>query len=79
MTNIDDKPSQIRKQRNDLLLFFKFAVHEGLIKEEGANYRFSHDHIQFAAYSLIPEDEKNPLAPTDRAKCLGKCFRERKR
>jgi len=58
MTNIDDKPSQIRKQRNDLLLFFKFAVHEGLIKEEGANYRFSHDHIQFAAYSLIPEDEK---------------------
>eukprot|EP00957_Ditylum_brightwellii_P182082 13872615-Ditylum_brightwellii.AAC.1 len=37
--------------------FLELAVHDGLIKKEGSSYRFSHDQLQLAAYSLVPEDE----------------------
>eukprot|EP00957_Ditylum_brightwellii_P054146 4101160-Ditylum_brightwellii.AAC.1 len=49
---------EIKVTRDELLSCLDLAIHERLLIKEGPIYRFTHDQIQSATYSLIPEDER---------------------
>eukprot|EP00957_Ditylum_brightwellii_P000805 63837-Ditylum_brightwellii.AAC.1 len=46
-------------QFSNLLKWLEFSVDEGLMIREGSKFKFIHDQIQLAAYSLIPESERD--------------------
>eukprot|EP00957_Ditylum_brightwellii_P064781 4915755-Ditylum_brightwellii.AAC.1 len=45
----------------DMMSSFEFSIEEGLLDYSGSSYKFVHDQIQNAAYSLIPETDKGKL------------------
>ena len=52
------------------------ALREGLLLRAAGSYRFSHDRVQQAAYSLVPESDRPAYHDTTRAS-EGSCSRAR--
>ncbi|MCP4132041.1 MAG: AAA family ATPase [bacterium] len=49
------------KSIEETLKEITYVLNEGMLRMEGGLYRFQHDRIQVAAYSLVPEDVKEEL------------------
>ncbi len=49
------------KSIDEALALFSIAIEEGFVYLSGDTYRFQHDHIQAAVYTLLPKNEKEEL------------------